>query len=709
MADKITSDSLNNSETDKRQDKDDKFTDHVCERSYDDVLSLSNGDNDKHFTCGGCDVKLVSICRLHEHILSEFSTGSYIYDHPSRTAYCKVKSVSIGTQTEEIEVETFECDVVQIEALPTKKKKQSTKEKRKKSRKATKKKVSPKDKRKKLETTEKTSKKVTKSKKKIKDENEASSHCDKDLSDADKTNVENNSMLDDYYGDSTDEESYPYQGNHSNDDMISDAVDTKQSEKTEGKEIIDKKDFDLSLVDSIEVKRTKRSSKNFDVKVEDNSDDYVSDSKTNLMDVISERSGKPKTKKIKLQCEHCESSFKSDKKLNVHITNSHGQIYPYTCIPCNRKPFKTKEEYQRHKDQHPVQIYTCELCGKELKSKEGLRLHVLAHSGVKPYLCDQCDYRGRTSAQLKQHKFNHMDTKTEQCEHCGKAFFTKTKLREHIRYCRKEFNHHCSYCQKGFPTASGLRKHVLMHTGERAFVCDVCGFATFRGSLLKSHMRTHTGEKPFKCKFCGAKLASRGTLRLHERTHTHEKPFVCTFCNKAFTSKWNLKTHLRQHTGETPYKCDICGQGFKQNVLRKSHMRCHMETHETSLPNVHIDNMDTGATTLHRVNETPNMEMSLVVREQVMVEQQQQQQLLETSHTPVNIVQDHYNHVDTETHVSESVHTSELKTLHGPLDLKLHYTSGDYKNLYNPVNSVISATSHHTVPSNSFNMINYSN
>lgn len=66
--------------------------------------------------------------------------------------------------------------------------------------------------------------------------------------------------------------------------------------------------------------------------------------------------------------------------------------------------------------------------------REGLRLHTLAHSGVKAYMCDQCDYRGRTAAQLRQHKFNHMETKTEQCEHCGKAFFTKGKLREHIRY-----------------------------------------------------------------------------------------------------------------------------------------------------------------------------------------------------------------------------------------------------------------------------------
>lgn len=286
---------------------------------------------------------------------------------------------------------------------------------------------------------------------------------------------------------------------------------------------------------------------------------------------------KNRSRSSRIGCSYCKQTYFSQKKLNLHIYRKHRDIYPYACHQCDWTLFTSEEELSKHKAEHQTELYHCDLCGKDLTTKEGMKLHKQIHLGEKIFKCDQCDYSSHTRNSLRQHMFTHAPTKSEQCDICGRSFYTKSKLREHLRYCRKEFKHYCPHCGKGFVARGAMQIHIRGHTGEHPFICEICGFATTTAFLLKGHRRTHTGEKPYKCKECGAQLASRETLVRHQRTHSHEKPYVCSHCGKAFTSKWNLNTHLRQHTGETPYKCDICGQGFKQNVLRKAHMRSHSE------------------------------------------------------------------------------------------------------------------------------------
>lgn len=129
-----------------------------------------------------------------------------------------------------------------------------------------------------------------------------------------------------------------------------------------------------------------------------------------------------------------------------------------------------------------------------------------------------------------------------------------------------------------------------------------------------------------------------------------------------------------------------------------------METVETSSPNLHMDNMDNSGPNLHRLNEAPAIDIQHMVREPVLVENQTHR-LLESSHTPVPVVHDHYSQSETDPCGKESIQSAEHSNHLVPLDLKLHYSTGEYKNIYT---STVSAPPN-TVQSNTFNLINYTN
>ncbi|XP_045209675.2 zinc finger protein 37-like [Mercenaria mercenaria] len=702
---------------------------HICKRNKDEVSAASNV-LDERYRCGGCSQELRTICQLHEHLLKEFMLGSYLYDHCTKTAYPKQASVSIETQTDDqndLKIDDRRNDLCEDTQIVHKeldtgensdKEDETGRNKMKRKRKYVK--------RREEKDFEMVPKKKSKSKSskilktEILEDTVKQDHKDSELLETTKDSLETSSkqeymhnmkeeILDDNYDGSTDdnldnvleiekvvvepsEKAGPIKKTKKKNKKKSKARTTKTSKVKNYKagEVLDKTVLNNEEKETNDVKFQNNKYPKYEL-----DEDNRPTKSRSASDV--KRRGRPRIKAESLTCEHCDSVFYTEKQYNVHLHGVHKTSYPFSCKQCNFKPFVNKEDYMDHKNQHPKQSYHCELCGKELKSREGLRLHELIHSGEKPYCCGQCEYRGRTSTQLRQHMYTHMDSKTEQCEHCGKAFFTKGKLKEHLRYCRKEFNHHCPHCQKGFPTASGLRKHILMHTGERAFICDVCGFATFRITLLNSHMRTHTGEKPHKCKECGAQLATRGTLLLHLRTHTHEKPFVCSYCSKAFTSKWNLQTHLRQHTGETPYKCDICGQGFKQNVLRKSHMRSHLEststepnilTHSDSAPKIQVTaDTDINEHSIHNhMDATETPEPANVCERR-----------LEPDKLHVNSFV--YDRSDSGDILNQALQSENIY----PLDLKLQYTTAsDLKNAYS--NSVINSQQ---LQASSFELINY--
>lgn len=348
--------------------------DHVCERNYDDVSDILSDDDSERFTCGSCTMKLTTICRLHEHIMKEFSSGSYIYNHHLKTAYAIAESVSIGIQTEEVEDKPLVSDIDYSEPI-NKKNKNAKPKKRKIKTQVVKKSRSSRE-------SKRTQLKISKNKpiKRSSKHNIISDDHLNEIENSDKDTDERNLdvPVEDIYNESTDQESLQeiitsYNDMRNMNKVIDDAdvefandKEINEEEKSGEKKLSPgkgKNDKKLTKASKHSGDRRKHSRE-----LSDDGDDDYDDKEVNC-NVSPKRLSRTKTKMIKLLCEHCDYSFKSEKKLNIHIVGVHGDIYPFHCVQCHRKPFKTKEEFMEHKNQHPVQIYKCELCSKELKSK----------------------------------------------------------------------------------------------------------------------------------------------------------------------------------------------------------------------------------------------------------------------------------------------------------------------------------------------------
>ncbi|GBP82059.1 Zinc finger protein 555 [Eumeta japonica] len=95
--------------------------------------------------------------------------------------------------------------------------------------------------------------------------------------------------------------------------------------------------------------------------------------------------------------------------------------------------FLSAEERQRERERE--RRFACPFCGKCVRSKENLKLHVRKHTGERPFVC----------------------------LFCGRAFGGKSDLTRHLRIHTGERPYHCEACGKCFARADYLSKHLTTH------------------------------------------------------------------------------------------------------------------------------------------------------------------------------------------------------------------------------------------------------
>ena len=114
-------------------------------------------------------------------------------------------------------------------------------------------------------------------------------------------------------------------------------------------------------------------------------------------------------------CGHCKSNFDSIDGLKGHLQNTH------------------KEKKAG---------IACEMCGKILKSKLYLNLHVKRiHDKIKDNKCNFREEYFVTKSEVRRHE-NYYHTKSIICELCNKSFAIQKTLRDHIQ------NIHVHRCEK---------------------------------------------------------------------------------------------------------------------------------------------------------------------------------------------------------------------------------------------------------------------
>ncbi|XP_011501219.1 PREDICTED: zinc finger protein 879-like [Ceratosolen solmsi marchali] len=108
---------------------------------------------------------------------------------------------------------------------------------------------------------------------------------------------------------------------------------------------------------------------------------------------------------------------------------------------------------------------------------------------------------GRGQAAHHHHHHNHHHHEAERrerrfaCPFCGKCVRSKENLKLHVRKHTGERPFVCLFCGRAFGGKSDLTRHLRIHTGERPYHCEMCGKCFARADYLSKHLTTHIHQR----------------------------------------------------------------------------------------------------------------------------------------------------------------------------------------------------------------------
>jgi Zinc finger, C2H2 type len=294
----------------------------------------------------------------------------------------------------------------------------------------------------------------------------------------------------------------------------------------------------------------------------------------------------------KMACNCCSKLFYRKSALKRHIQH-HALLRSYACdVPGCSYAGKFPNNLWNHKRAvHPYILYTCLLCGKNLKTRQNYRLHMAYHKtetpGVFKCLYHKCKKLFENGEDFRKHTEKHEDVKRIQCDVCEKLFA-----------CKKS-----------------MAKHIILHWDQRPFKCDApgCSYSAKRSESLLSHKNNIHTFHLLRCGHCGKMFKIKTRFKVHLRNHRLDTPavFICLHinCQQTFVASEDLKRHMERHElnkCDVPgclfmcelmhnlhthkgnvhsiwsHNCQLCGKGFD----RSSYLKRHTQSHETGEPGV---------------------------------------------------------------------------------------------------------------------------
>jgi len=253
-----------------------------------------------------------------------------------------------------------------------------------------------------------------------------------------------------------------------------------------------------------------------------------------------------------MMCIHCGKCLKTKESLRIHIKNFH-EGGAFSCSECDLS-FSCEKQLRIHKRtsiDHSITgpSFPCPICGKQLKNNFTFKEHILRHNEP-----------------------------SVQCEICNLKFSSARTLYNHNKRTHDEKKFVCEFCPKRFVGRNFLTNHVAaVHTLERRFQCDNCEYKAKTRQQLREHKLRHS-EPRYECKHCGKKMVSRSNWLTHEMTHTGEKPYACTECNYRCIQCNDMKKHylnkhgmkIRNPLGVQHNRVEVSAQKGQNQVLRRS-------------------------------------------------------------------------------------------------------------------------------------------
>jgi uncharacterized Zn-finger protein len=136
------------------------------------------------------------------------------------------------------------------------------------------------------------------------------------------------------------------------------------------------------------------------------------------------------------ECAICCKVFPKTNALPMHMEK---HLTDYLQVSQDKTSLKEPNEEMKTKKDIKT-TFSCQTCGKTIKSKDSLKIHERIHSGEKPYSCKFCIKKFRLQNGLKDHERIHTGEKPFPCTFCDKKFRARSNRSEHEKLIHKRNN-----------------------------------------------------------------------------------------------------------------------------------------------------------------------------------------------------------------------------------------------------------------------------
>ena len=102
----------------------------------------------------------------------------------------------------------------------------------------------------------------------------------------------------------------------------------------------------------------------------------------------------------------------------------------------------------------------CPTCNKDIRTKHGLKRHMLGHTDIRPFPCRDvggCEKKFITATTRNIHEKLHTGVKDYQCTKCAKKFMQSGALGVHMKRHDNIKDHKCLTCGRAFVEPAGAR------------------------------------------------------------------------------------------------------------------------------------------------------------------------------------------------------------------------------------------------------------
>ncbi|XP_063701096.1 zinc finger protein 256-like [Culicoides brevitarsis] len=221
----------------------------------------------------------------------------------------------------------------------------------------------------------------------------------------------------------------------------------------------------------------------------------------------------------------------------------HGPVYGYTTIM----------KHQVRKHGRPMKktndLFICDFCTKQFKTKENLSRHLKIHENARRYECELCDAKFNTGLLLLRHRRLHVYIK---CELCDEEFQFRSQYRSHHRAAHPKTHKSATMMQQG-------DNDEIILTNEVPKVNDGNFFEQCLG--CKKPFRSKRGFKEHQCKEIDYTEDTQSDAEM-DGSPLRKGESPCGICFKSFKSKKGFINHRCKEHRQVICPLDECGLKF---------------------------------------------------------------------------------------------------------------------------------------------------